>query len=268
MVHHFKCADYYCVPKRYTCDGKQDCPVGDDEHNCTDRLCQGLFRCRNSEKCLHFYDVSDDKMDCIEGDDEMFADLPGCPVDCECLMNALTCVNVLTIKLPEHSRFLYVLIMFSTPQLNLSKYLPDVIIFKVLSNNLQLFCMSSQAPQLFSVKYFDLSSNGIIHIGESCFNAASNLLELNLSSNSILSLKFSSFKMLTSVCHIDLANNRLEQINVTHFNSRVAHSIKKWVYMIDCASNFYPLSMEICAYFIPLFMHKHGEIWARICPLF
>ena len=46
--------------------------------------------------------------------------------------------------------------------------------------------------------------------------------------------------------------------------SRVAHSIKKWVCMIDCASKFYPLSMEILEYFTSLFTPKHGEIWVRI----
>ncbi len=45
--HHFKCQNYYCVPYKYTCDGKQDCPLGDDEHKCTNRTCVGLLKCHN-----------------------------------------------------------------------------------------------------------------------------------------------------------------------------------------------------------------------------
>ncbi len=48
--HHFKCSSSYCIPIRYTYDGKQDCPVGDDEQNCHNRTCQGQFKCKSSGK--------------------------------------------------------------------------------------------------------------------------------------------------------------------------------------------------------------------------
>ncbi len=44
-------------------------------------------------------------------------------------------------------------------------------------------------------------------------------------------------------------------------NAHAAHSIKKWVCMLDCASNFYPHSMEIWTY-LPPFYRKHRE---RMC---
>ena len=31
---HYKCPQSYCVPIRYTCDGLQDCPYGEDELRC------------------------------------------------------------------------------------------------------------------------------------------------------------------------------------------------------------------------------------------
>ncbi len=81
---------------RYTCDGKQDCPRGDDEQGCYNRKCRGLFRCQLSDKCLHYYDFEDGKVDCREGDDEMFVDIPACPMGCDCLMNTMTCISIST----------------------------------------------------------------------------------------------------------------------------------------------------------------------------
>ncbi len=69
-------------PFKYTCDGKYDCPNGDDEQKCANRICEGLFRCQNSTRCLHYHDVGDGQIDCKEGDDEFFNDLSPCPIDC------------------------------------------------------------------------------------------------------------------------------------------------------------------------------------------
>ncbi len=68
--------------------------MGDDEQECLNRTCQGLFRCQNSQRCLHFYDVKDGKTDCEDGEDEIFSELSSCPDNCRCLMNAMTCVNI------------------------------------------------------------------------------------------------------------------------------------------------------------------------------
>ncbi len=49
----------------------------------------------------------------------------------------------------------------------------------------------------------------------------------------------------------------------------MAHGIKKCVCMIDCASNFYPLSMEIWAYFTPPFTQKTWRnLGVNIPPFF
>ena len=97
--HHFKCQDYYCIPLKYTCDNKTDCPFGDDEKECIERSCTGLFHCSNSSTCLHFHDVGDGIIDCQHGDDELYRDLSACPFGCTCLMDALTLIRLPTFHM-------------------------------------------------------------------------------------------------------------------------------------------------------------------------
>ncbi len=48
--------------------------------------------------------------------------------------------------------------------------------------------------------------------------------------------------------------------NMSMYWSQAAHSTKKWVYMIDCASNFYPLFMEIWAYFQKYPLYSNNSV--------
>ena len=65
---HFKCLSYYCVPRSYVCDGKWDCPYGEDEHlsqKCGDnRVCMHFFKCKSSQICVHIENICDGIDDC------------------------------------------------------------------------------------------------------------------------------------------------------------------------------------------------------------
>ena len=72
----FKCPDFYCIPWSYVCDGKWDCPRGIDERNCnSERLCEIMFHCKNSIKCIHLGTICDNVKDCPSGDDEFMCSL-------------------------------------------------------------------------------------------------------------------------------------------------------------------------------------------------
>ena len=57
----FKCPGFYCIPWSYVCDGKWDCPGGYDEVRdlrCgVNRNCKNMFKCTNSQKCIHIGDI-------------------------------------------------------------------------------------------------------------------------------------------------------------------------------------------------------------------
>ncbi len=45
----YKCPGYYCLRFSYVCDGKNDCPFGEDEEECDNMSdCKDMFRCRGS----------------------------------------------------------------------------------------------------------------------------------------------------------------------------------------------------------------------------
>ena len=81
----FKCPGFYCIPWSYVCDGKWDCPGGYDEVRdlrCgISRNCKNMFKCSNSQKCIHVGDICNGLQDCHRGDDEYMCSLTGfiCP---------------------------------------------------------------------------------------------------------------------------------------------------------------------------------------------
>ena len=98
----FKCQGYYCTPLSYVCDGKWDCPHGYHElfSVCgTSRLCKHMYRCRNSQICVHIEDTCNGFLDCPENDDEHLCELVAtkCPIKCLCHILIVQCVNVTLI---------------------------------------------------------------------------------------------------------------------------------------------------------------------------
>ncbi len=93
---YFKCPESYCLPWRYVCNGKWDCPGGLEEINCNRPSCPGFFKCHKSSICLPTQDLCDDFNDCQDGDDEFFCgySLKECPITCYCFLLSIKCKNV------------------------------------------------------------------------------------------------------------------------------------------------------------------------------
>ena len=108
---NFKCQRYYCIPWSYLCDGKWDCPEGQDESSeefCgKNRICNNMFHCRKSQICVSTEDVCNNIKDCPLGDDEELCEIftIQCPSGCVCLNFAIVCLKLnikqsIMIKLP------------------------------------------------------------------------------------------------------------------------------------------------------------------------
>ena len=81
---HFKCPGFYCIPLRYVCNRKIDCPGGLDELHCPRLSCPSYFKCMNSGICISIESLCDGLADCPQRDDEQFCSpaLPACPSQC------------------------------------------------------------------------------------------------------------------------------------------------------------------------------------------
>ena len=103
----YKCPDSYCIPYRNVCNGKWDCPNGEDEKNiCSKIECPGYFHCQGLNTCLHPSEICDGKVDCKNsyGDDEIFCiNDYKCPAECICFGYGLACDRVNLNPFISHS---------------------------------------------------------------------------------------------------------------------------------------------------------------------
>ncbi len=85
---YFACPYYYCLPWRFVCNGRWECPGGTDEMLCERTECPGMFKCKDSTICISVESMCDTVIDCHFGDDEHFClknyDSYSCPPKCAC----------------------------------------------------------------------------------------------------------------------------------------------------------------------------------------
>ena len=83
-----------------------DCHGHEDENECEDPSCPGLYRCRGSNVCLHPTNVCDGWRQCPQHDDEHFCNLT-CPHTCACQGHSYLCIHTIVLSHHHQLRFLY-----------------------------------------------------------------------------------------------------------------------------------------------------------------
>ena len=87
------------------CDGKWNCPYGDDEHlshKCGDkRVCMDFFKCKFSQICVHAVNGCDGTDDYPLGDNEILCEFKAfrCSKQCFCLNLAIIYQNQISAEI-------------------------------------------------------------------------------------------------------------------------------------------------------------------------
>ena len=242
----YKCPMSYCIQSVRVCDGRVDCPAGEDEVDCPAEtgalICPGFLKCKGGG-CVHPDRVCDGKRDCVKyGDDELLCDLnPVCPPRCVCHWYSIECFNIgqsqLNINHMKYVRIFNNLKLF--PVLTSGE---KVVILNVSQNNLDKIS-SKYFISTPNVAIIDMTYCGIYIIRENCFSGLSNLREvylehnhittiephsfvnllklqiLNLSNISVLALHASALVKIPEISKIDLSNGKMTSLNFSLFAS-------------------------------------------------
>ncbi len=213
----FKCPDAYCIHIHSVCDGKHDCPDGEDEMQCQSLSCPGFLLCRHDKICVHQYDVWREHVKCpISKDDKALMDVPRCPPFCLCLGYAISCKSSEVGELPQLPSALRFLLLDSI-QININKInfregITVLLDLRITNASLDQLQKEDLSRFLF-LKNLNLSSNSLKSFGPKTFFTLHNLDKMDLSQNFLESVSPDTFIGLNLLRHLKLDHNSIQLIS-------------------------------------------------------
>ena len=182
----YKCPQSYCIPFHYVCNGRIDCPQGEDEQKCNTSSCPGLLKCRHDDVCVHPNAVGDGDADCpISRDDEALLHVVRCPTGCLCIGYAVMCSNANWTdmsRLPREMRKIVFVGHMFLPVLNF-----PIALYVNLANNSIKELFTLRIRGLYNVIHLILSENNIQRLGAKQFYGLAHLRVLDLHMKSYIS---------------------------------------------------------------------------------
>ena len=208
---------------RHICDGTWHCLFGDDEYNCNQFHCAGLFVCAKcyEKECIHITDICNGAKDCCTGEDEEICNLQ-CPNPCKCLMYAAKCSSSLfeniAVLMSSKMTFLeftkIVLTGHNFGDVHMDGYL---LVLKWTKSHLKDICTSLKL-NTSNLQYLDLSFNYVTKIKDNCFLLYTNLQILLLGNNLLTHIEIHAFQTVANLIKLDLSNNNLLELSAAMFS--------------------------------------------------
>ncbi len=246
-TNSFKCPNSYCIPHRNICDGKWDCPFGQDEEiNCTHLSCPGFFHCKGLSSCIHPIEICDNKVDCKSEyqDDELMCVLGySCPKRCICLGLGLECHNASLSTFPLVGKKWLKLMSLSFNNIpfldrNMLQPFSHLVYLNLSHNNMTEISVDAFDSKMVNLSVLDITGNDLLIMAKEQFGTSDSkikhlhilqnkleeihgwafsgmyqLMELKLNHMFINDLKEHAFANITSLLCLNLSNNK---INLFH----------------------------------------------------
>ena len=217
--HHcpdkFKCPNSYCIPVRRLCDGRKDCPEGEDEDECEQipLLCPGFYRCQGG-MCIHPHEICDGYVDCeLHGDDEKSCYMDPCPNGCQCHRGSMICHREEIPKTLSMQLKLKVTGLVNFYADGLTHFNGSSILLSLdLSGNNIKYVKGFTFSELRNLLILNLSSSDITYLEEMSFEGLNELIELNLQKNLMTTFDVLTFKSLTNLKFLDLSHQKLRKL--------------------------------------------------------
>ncbi len=260
----FKCPSAFCIPTHAICNGRADCPNGEDEEECKPLSCPGMLLCRHDHVCVYPYDVRSGHIKCPLSTDKALANVALCPVQCLCHGNAVLCDHVSHLKITHLPPDIRLIILRRSKTLldhvtwqkkrsftlrlevswcNIStvksSYFRQFHSLKELSlqHNIISYLADRVFHSLVNLESLDLSYNNVTHLQREIFEGALRLKVIKLQYNNLISIAACTFGDLHSLKFLNLSNNML-----THFGDNIvcSHMVKS-IKELDLSQNNFRL---------------------------
>ncbi len=216
---HFKCENSYCIPWRYVCDRKWDCPRGEDEeyvHICKDEnYCKYLYLCKHRHHtCIPVYLVCNTYVDCPLGDDESLCDLANinCPSTCHCLAYAIICTHISSLSLNTIKGPFHYVVLNRSENSDLKMLLdmfPNVLHMQLQQSRISGVCGVVTFGKWKHIHLMDFSFNDVASLNKFCLTSHFSLSHIILDWNRIKYLQSFAIVNVVNLKMISLSDNPL-----------------------------------------------------------
>ncbi len=217
----FKCSKYYCIPWKYVCDEKWDCPEGLEESStCSSTNCQQMFKCTGRNYiCLHFKSLCDKIQDCPDGDDEYLCEMNSftCHIGCQCISHNIVCLSANFSSLNKLNLVIVYAIMIIESAFSESAtiLMPHAKYSSLIDLEMRMSCGLVSGKELQMLKVY---LNFLPVIEKHCFKGSPNLSNIQLGSNNIYRLESEAFNNLRNLKYLNLSDNLLHTFPENVFN--------------------------------------------------